>query len=157
MILGWKTTRRASFLRWISRRLLTMSIGTFLWMWCPRWDLGIDGLIGWNGATLRLPSRSSSMGALQASFVALEDWDRATLFPPIFSFLPWKLLANCCQVQEMGALFLASKREEEEEEERGWSCPISCLPMTPWFSVMPMQINYNILTRPSCGLRRFQD
>ncbi|RVW72642.1 hypothetical protein CK203_050637 [Vitis vinifera] len=33
---------------------------------------------------------------------------------PIFSFLPWKLLANCCQVQEMEALFPVSKWEEEK-------------------------------------------
>ena len=32
---------------------------------------------------------------------------------PIFSFSPWKPLANCCLVQETGALFLASEWEEE--------------------------------------------
>ncbi|RVX19161.1 hypothetical protein CK203_008803 [Vitis vinifera] len=56
-------------------------------------------------------------GSLRASFVALGDRDRGALFPPISSFLPWKPLANCCLVQEMRALFLAS--EWEEEEERG--------------------------------------
>ena len=36
---------------------------------------------------------------------------------PIFSFSPWKSLANCCLVQETGALFLASEWEDEEERD----------------------------------------
>ncbi|RVX10826.1 hypothetical protein CK203_018355 [Vitis vinifera] len=45
----------------------------FTMTFCPRWDLGIDGLTGWNGVALQLPSRSPSMGALWVSFVALRD------------------------------------------------------------------------------------
>ncbi|RVW98625.1 hypothetical protein CK203_032114 [Vitis vinifera] len=80
------------------------------------------------------------MGAFWASFVA-QGIETGRPLSPIFSYLPWKLLASCYLVQEMGALFLVS--EWEEEEERGCSYQLQYLSWTfMWFdAILGLRVN----------------
>ena len=104
-------------------------------------------------------------GSLLGFFRSSKGLRQGDPFPPIFSYLPWKLLASCYLVQEMGALFLVS--EWEEEEERGCLCHLSKKKKEGLFVshllfaddtlifVTLMQISCNILAGLSCGLMRF--
>ena len=46
LTLGPSQVSRGLFVSLTSRRLMTMSIGIFLFTWWEEWDLGIDGVLG---------------------------------------------------------------------------------------------------------------